>query len=92
MSEYFFDPHTVNTVVMCVSRVTHSFEYFLSVVTEHHEQVDLPAGVAVHRVDLQREAELLAEMFCNRMSVLCFVCVCVCVCLTSLQPGWSLSS
>jgi len=25
------------------------------VVTEHHEQVDLPAGVAVYRVHLQEE-------------------------------------
>lgn len=33
---------------------THSFEDFLSVIVEHHEQVDLPAGVAVHRVHLQR--------------------------------------
>lgn len=33
--------------VVCAD-VTHPFENFLPVVTEHHEQVDLPAGVAVH--------------------------------------------
>lgn len=32
---------------------THAFENFFSVVTEGHEQVDLPAGVAVHGVHLQ---------------------------------------
>ena len=50
--------------LLCLSVVTHSFQHFLSVVTVHHEQVDLPAGVAVHRVHLQREEELFTGSFC----------------------------
>lgn len=42
---------------MHLSEFTHSFEEFLFVVTEHHKQVDLPAGVAVHRVHLQGEED-----------------------------------
>jgi hypothetical protein len=35
--------------------VTYSFQDLILMVTEHHEQVDLPAGAAVHRVYLQRD-------------------------------------
>lgn len=30
------------------------FQHLIQVVSELHEQVDLPAGVAVHRVDLRK--------------------------------------
>ena len=33
------------------------FQHLLQVVSELHEQVDLPAGVAVHRVDLGKYGE-----------------------------------
>lgn len=53
---------------------THSFEDFLSVIVEHHEQVDLPAGVAVHRVHLQR------AQTCSRQGVGSAVeAVCICI-------------
>lgn len=36
---------------------SYPFQHLLQVVSELHEQVDLPAGIAVHRVDLGKHAE-----------------------------------
>lgn len=55
-------------------------------VTKGHEKVDLPAGVAVHRVHLQREASVFSIKKKSTTVVLNVSN------LTSLQPGWSVSS
>lgn len=36
---------------------SYPFQHLLQVVSELHEQVDLPAGVAVHGVDLRKGRE-----------------------------------
>lgn len=55
---------------MSVFLWTDSFEDFFSVVTEHHEQVDFPARVAVHRVHLKRETctHMLLEKIIHEFS------------------------
>lgn len=79
-------------VCVCVCAcASYSFEHFLSVVTEHHEQVDLPAGVAVHRVDLQGEEKPRAVRRLGEGKHVHEARSHRCV-LTSLQPGWSVSS
>lgn len=37
----------------------HPFQHFLQVVPELHEQIDLPAGAAIHRVDLCRAETMM---------------------------------
>lgn len=48
----------VTVIYTRMLKETYSFQDFILVVTEHHEQVDFPASVAVDRVNLQGDTPI----------------------------------